>query len=471
MKTDIELSGCISNTICDEYRSALDYIKLDASISLIKFRKITEILVSLVAKSNGIKFSSDVLNDRINDLHKAQLLQRPLTDQLHIARKLGNQGAHPPEVILEGDTEQQKSGLVEVLSAENKRLQEAAEKARQLTIENMKDLYPLILKVELEDDIETLELEDKSWERDLIKSLSSDHYQDLLQAGKIYNLLANNLRKSDPFNESLKFDSHYIHLKQQAANCFETAIKLSIGISDDELLRLIHTRGLNLNKLCAKHSHIESLYLYWNLNHEENSLSGIPEGIYDWALEAAANRGFPAAKAYLGKILIHKAEASYDEGLSMLTSAADQGEDIAFYNLFEEYTRKDSPVYDNKKALEFIMKGVRLDGPNCIAQLGKLHHRGELVDQSNEKAKELLLKSMQIGCVMAENYYFSDYLKKESNREAVVKEDLMDLLEALKPVLTANPGIGKNIHRVGRNDPCTCGSGKKYKKCCINTYS
>lgn len=22
----------------------------------------------------------------------------------------------------------------------------------------------------------------------------------------------------------------------------------------------------------------------------------------------------------------------------------------------------------------------------------------------------------------------------------------------------------------GRNDPCPCGSGKKYKKCCINKY-
>lgn len=23
--------------------------------------------------------------------------------------------------------------------------------------------------------------------------------------------------------------------------------------------------------------------------------------------------------------------------------------------------------------------------------------------------------------------------------------------------------------KVGRNDPCTCGSGKKYKKCCLET--
>ncbi|MGD8940449.1 MAG: SEC-C metal-binding domain-containing protein, partial [Gammaproteobacteria bacterium] len=25
-----------------------------------------------------------------------------------------------------------------------------------------------------------------------------------------------------------------------------------------------------------------------------------------------------------------------------------------------------------------------------------------------------------------------------------------------------------NIPKVGRNDPCPCGSGKKYKKCCLH---
>ena len=24
----------------------------------------------------------------------------------------------------------------------------------------------------------------------------------------------------------------------------------------------------------------------------------------------------------------------------------------------------------------------------------------------------------------------------------------------------------RNENKIGRNDPCTCGSGKKYKKCC-----
>ncbi|WP_243647126.1 SEC-C metal-binding domain-containing protein [Scopulibacillus darangshiensis] len=45
----------------------------------------------------------------------------------------------------------------------------------------------------------------------------------------------------------------------------------------------------------------------------------------------------------------------------------------------------------------------------------------------------------------------------------------------MKPLPTAQPsakrkgpnGIGKvNRKKVGRNTPCPCGSGKKYKKCC-----
>ena len=42
------------------------------------------------------------------------------------------------------------------------------------------------------------------------------------------------------------------------------------------------------------------------------------------------------------------------------------------------------------------------------------------------------------------------------------------------PMQQANrPQVPKTVVRqgdkVGRNDPCPCGSGKKYKKCCLNT--
>lgn len=31
-----------------------------------------------------------------------------------------------------------------------------------------------------------------------------------------------------------------------------------------------------------------------------------------------------------------------------------------------------------------------------------------------------------------------------------------------------NFNVKRNNPEVGRNDPCPCGSGKKYKKCCLN---
>jgi SWIM/SEC-C metal-binding protein len=44
--------------------------------------------------------------------------------------------------------------------------------------------------------------------------------------------------------------------------------------------------------------------------------------------------------------------------------------------------------------------------------------------------------------------------------EADKPEDISDLQKALNPPLPAQ------VEKVDRNDPCPCGSGKKYKKCC-----
>jgi SWIM/SEC-C metal-binding protein len=40
------------------------------------------------------------------------------------------------------------------------------------------------------------------------------------------------------------------------------------------------------------------------------------------------------------------------------------------------------------------------------------------------------------------------------------EEDLTDLERKL------NPPIHRETTKIGRNEPCGCGSGKKYKKCC-----
>ena len=57
--------------------------------------------------------------------------------------------------------------------------------------------------------------------------------------------------------------------------------------------------------------------------------------------------------------------------------------------------------------------------------------------------------------------------KKEQREEM---EKLNKLLKDLPTLFDESPLIKtnkKNIIKIGRNDPCHCGSGKKYKKCCL----
>ena len=42
----------------------------------------------------------------------------------------------------------------------------------------------------------------------------------------------------------------------------------------------------------------------------------------------------------------------------------------------------------------------------------------------------------------------------------VVRQDADAQAEWSEPIINAGP-------RIGRNDPCPCGSGKKYRKCCM----
>ena len=44
---------------------------------------------------------------------------------------------------------------------------------------------------------------------------------------------------------------------------------------------------------------------------------------------------------------------------------------------------------------------------------------------------------------------------------APIDENIAEASESNQPIERANP-------KVGRNDPCPCGSGKKFKKCCLN---
>jgi len=57
----------------------------------------------------------------------------------------------------------------------------------------------------------------------------------------------------------------------------------------------------------------------------------------------------------------------------------------------------------------------------------------------------------------------------DSDPDSLVKQALRSKLKNLK-IMHLNPSavqMARRPPKVGRNEPCPCGSGKKFKKCCL----
>ena len=84
-----------------------------------------------------------------------------------------------------------------------------------------------------------------------------------------------------------------------------------------------------------------------------------------------------------------------------------------------------------------------------MAKLGTKAHPAIIRVQTQERALHLTDLAQEHGIVLI------------AGVEPDKNEDTSDLDRALNP-----PEPLRSANKVGRNDPCTCGSGKKFKKCC-----
>jgi uncharacterized protein YecA (UPF0149 family) len=58
-----------------------------------------------------------------------------------------------------------------------------------------------------------------------------------------------------------------------------------------------------------------------------------------------------------------------------------------------------------------------------------------------------------------------DRIEDEEAWKAKAREDLGGL--AHEAYMKLRPARPRATAKIGRNDPCPCGSGRKYKKCCL----
>ena len=102
-----------------------------------------------------------------------------------------------------------------------------------------------------------------------------------------------------------------------------------------------------------------------------------------------------------------------------------------------------------------IVKWLKADG--IVANL-----REELSDPSNfGMAKSMFMAGKDAGYDMTSEAGMAEFLEAYNQSLAVYNQSLQESKPVPAPVKTIT-----RDQRVGRNDLCPCGSGKKYKKCC-----
>jgi SWIM/SEC-C metal-binding protein len=84
-----------------------------------------------------------------------------------------------------------------------------------------------------------------------------------------------------------------------------------------------------------------------------------------------------------------------------------------------------------------------------VARVGTKKHPAVLRVQSRARAEEI------VAICQAHGLHFMVSIEGDK------PEDISDIERALDP-----PEPVRAVPRVGRNDPCPCGSGRKAKRCC-----
>jgi len=92
-----------------------------------------------------------------------------------------------------------------------------------------------------------------------------------------------------------------------------------------------------------------------------------------------------------------------------------------------------------------------------------------------DKVTDLIFRARVVGAVEARSAYREQAAVHETGAGYGVHETIAQPAAETEQAATAGEGGGtatavkpivRQAAKVGRNDPCPCGSGKKYKKCC-----
>jgi uncharacterized protein YecA (UPF0149 family) len=95
----------------------------------------------------------------------------------------------------------------------------------------------------------------------------------------------------------------------------------------------------------------------------------------------------------------------------------------------------------------------------------------QMITQADLNIQEANAVSRQVnlpttGMIMDGTTMSEEAEKKNENMQAALENDR---IAQLKAMMAARKQKVREYPKIGRNDACYCGSGKKYKNCCLST--
>lgn len=427
--SDIELCKKIDSRIEGYYCDALRYSSSIPDYALIQYRKAAECICDALISHFRQPFSSkNSLWKKITFLKQNNYIDEELSLSLDLVRENANNGAHH---------EQTADGEFDSRLVISQRLAETRDcLVSSLVLANQ------VISGELLEEITPSQITAENNSDIIVQAITSTDWQDHYRAGLFYEkLIANGVinaeSTSDKERESLQLIlSHY----RSALNCYETAYRLS-----DKSLDARSEQNRDLEQLDGE---ADALFSYCNLI--------LTSGVFEKELTRAlhllklnAENGHTKSCGLLGNYLYD--EGDFQQSLIHLQQAAKQSDDSGLCGLFFYYTDGKATEPDFDKARGYLSMGLEQGSVQCLGVLGAAYFNGTAVAQDRSKGLELSREAISRGSLQAFQF---------------VKQAESQMLGQLY-ASAINKSVVYTDNSVGRNDPCPCGSGKKYKKCCL----
>lgn len=445
--TDVELCTNLVPEAGENYRRALDVMSVYPDYAKTQFRIVVEHLTTMLAKSFRIDISQMALYEAINELYSSQVIDRSLRSELHAIRKAGN------AVVHSGQQHETSTAGYEVPSRKENHgtgERQSAVDARKTLVGIFESVFLLLNRGEKLPAITTVEVGDFTCQQMLWKAVTTIDFEAKMAAGLILEAQSMTPINSTAIIISDREEAHRKTTVRMAAELYWAACEISAGL-DRYGPTKIHLMGGN--EACLfKFANTEALFRYAQLTIDTND-GDESHRLGVKALEVAATRGYPSACALYGDHLCQKGQ--FEDALVMYEIALSKGEITAHAGLALIYIEKESPIYSPEKAEQCLQDGIAKDCHHSEYLLGRWLYEGKEFKEDKERGLKLLNAAADGGHWQAENYI-----------KFCVDNRITKMIQQNFKILAAALSLRKNSPKQGRNEPCSCGSGMKYKKCC-----